>query len=108
MASPGNDSGSPSDYHHHHHVSISALRSKFETLAHDTRDKVTKSRPVSPRPPAPAPADPVAEATHSAPASIDPTLIDLPAVEPAPQDEGVRRPPAGQRGRGLTRTGRDR
>lgn len=90
MASPGKEPGSPSDPHHHHHVSISALRSKFETLAHDTRDYVSKSRPVSPRPPAPAPAGPVTDVTHSASASIDPSPVDVPPVEPAPHDESVR------------------
>lgn len=91
MASPDKEPGSPSDHHHHHHVSISALRSKFETLAHDTRDYVSKSRPVSPRPPAPA--GHAAEATHSAPASTNPSLVDVPPVDPAPRDESVRRLP---------------
>lgn len=84
--------GSPSD-HHHHHVSISALRNKFETLAHDTRDYVSKSRPVTPKiPPPPKAPGSVLEAIHSAPASIDPTIVDVPKVGSAPKDE-VRRPP---------------
>lgn len=90
MTGSDKEPGSPSDHHHHHHVSISALRNKFETLAHDTRDYVSKSRPVSPRPPATPAADHSAEAT--APHAVDPPLADEP---PVAQDDSVRRlPPA--------------
>lgn len=87
----GADPASPPDDGHHHRVSISALRNKFESLAHDTREHISKSRPVSPRPPAAPPADTLPAEAHSAPASIYPSPVDTPALESAaPTDESVR------------------